>query len=116
MPMIPPTALQPIAINVNFATPDAVSNVLRPLDHKVVRYPPRSASSVLTAANIAEAKAETVLPNCPLAAHADAKIAGQMRTPRSNTAARASPVAGQIGGAPGSTASAIIQPSFARTK
>src|SRR5215470_10803903 len=111
----PKIVLEPDAINVNFATPAAESKVWRPPNHKLVRYPPRSAPSVLPAASAVQAKTGPAPPNCALAAHAVMKIAGQMRIPQTSTAAQASPVAGQIGGAPGWTATAKVQPRFAIT-
>ena len=94
-PMVAPIiALSPRLTSANLATPAGVSKVLRPSDQTLITKPPTSASIVLAAAIAAEIKIElasvasTGSASMP-AANAATKMAGQTRSPRRSTAARA---------------------------
>src|SRR5262245_16411963 len=100
-------------MTVNFATPLDVENVSRPLDQRLIRTAPTSASSELP---VAIAIAVPIEPAAEaLAIIAARNIAGQTRYPHSTIAARAKPVAGQTADALGWN-SASARPILARTK
>src|SRR5262249_3138106 len=82
-------------IRANRATPPGVSNVFRPLDHRLISQAPTTPSSVLPAA--IASKGETQPAVVALEMKAPTKIAGEIRYPSSSTVAKANPVGGQIG-------------------
>src|SRR5262249_31162691 len=82
-------------MSVNGTTWSGLTKVSRPPDQRLTSQAPLSASSMLPTLITAEV---VIVPAVvTLAANAPSRIAGATRYPRSNTAASASPVAGQIG-------------------
>src|SRR5262249_26883326 len=115
--VIPTVALIGVAnatqMTANFATVLGVENVSRPLDQRLITAAPTSASSELPVAIEIAGPIEPVV--LALAIIAPRNIAGQARYPQSTIAARAKPVAGQMGEALG-LIKAKARPLFARTK
>jgi hypothetical protein len=108
------------ATSANLATPIVVSNVRRPSDHRPMRYPPITASSVLPIAIAADvSKTSTEVGSATLfvtlAANAPSRIAGQSRIPPTRTQPSATPVQGQTGLALG-WIDANANPASARAK
>jgi hypothetical protein len=98
-------------ISANFATPNGVSKVLTPSDHRLSIQEPTTLSSVLPVAIAVEVIIDPAV--VMFARNAATKIAGQIRYPNKRMAANANPVAGQIGVALGCT-DASTRPSLAR--
>jgi hypothetical protein len=105
--------LGPKLIKVNLATPIGVSKVFRPLDHRLIRYPPITPSIVLPKAMAQEVYIEPAVMK--FTRSAPVKIAGQIRYRNSRTDAKARPVGGHIGVALGCM-EASVRLSFATTK
>ena len=100
-------------MNAKRATPAGVVKVAQPSDQRLINSAPTIASSVLPIP--IDAAVTSVPAVVALAMNAPAKIAGQMRGPRSNTAASAKPAGGQIGVALG-LIEASNRPLFASAK
>ena len=82
-------------ISTNLARPAGVSNVLRPSDHRLMKYAPTKLSSVLPVAIANDVLIDPAVVT--LATRAPKKMAGETRYPNSNMVPRAYPVGGQIG-------------------
>src|SRR5262245_7596983 len=89
------SALGPMLMRANFATPPDVSKARLPAHHLSTSKPPTAASTVLPAAIASEVASEPAV--VAFAIRAPANTAGQTRRPKSNTMARAKPVGGQTG-------------------